>query len=42
MNGGWIRAAGAGEIVRSRRLIGRFWAAPSTSPLGGGLTRRTF
>jgi hypothetical protein len=23
-----IRAAGAEEIVRPRRLIGRFWAAP--------------
>ena len=28
MNGGWFRAAGAEEIVRPRRLIGRFWAAP--------------
>jgi len=24
----WLRAAGAEEIVRPRRLIGRFWAAP--------------
>jgi hypothetical protein len=23
-----VRAAGAEEIVRPRRLIGRFWAAP--------------
>ena len=27
MNGLRVRAAGAGEIVRPRRLIGRFWAA---------------
>jgi hypothetical protein len=27
VNGGWLRAAGAEEIVRPRRLIGRFWAA---------------
>ena len=27
MNGGWVRAAGAGEIVRPRRLLERFWAA---------------
>jgi hypothetical protein len=33
MNGRWLRAAGAEEIVRPRRLIGRFWAGPSTSPL---------
>jgi hypothetical protein len=24
----WVRAAGAGKIVRPRRLVGRFWAAP--------------
>jgi hypothetical protein len=28
VNGFWLRAAGAEEIVRPRRLIGRFWAAP--------------
>jgi hypothetical protein len=28
VNGEWLRAAGAEEIVRPRRLIGRFWAAP--------------
>ena len=28
MNVLWLRAAGAEEIVRPRRLIGRFWAAP--------------
>jgi len=33
VNGKWLRAAGAGEGVRPRRLIRRFWAAPSTSPL---------
>ena len=28
MNGLHVRAVGAKEIVRPRRLIGRFWAAP--------------
>ena len=28
MQGVWLRAAGAEDIVRPRRLIGRFWAAP--------------
>jgi hypothetical protein len=28
MSGLWLCAAGAEEIVRTRRLIGRFWAAP--------------
>jgi hypothetical protein len=27
VNGAWFRAAGAAEIVRPRRLIGRFWGA---------------
>jgi hypothetical protein len=39
VNGWWIRAAGAEEIVCPRRLIGRLWAAPYTSPLGGCLRR---
>jgi hypothetical protein len=28
VNGFYVRAAGAEEIVRRRRLIGRFWAPP--------------
>jgi len=28
VNGLGVRAAGAGEIVRPRRLIGHSWAAP--------------
>jgi hypothetical protein len=28
VNGLCIRAAGAEQIVRPRRLIGRFWATP--------------
>jgi len=28
VNDGWLRAASAEEIVRPRRLIGGFWAAP--------------
>ena len=28
MNDFCVRAAGAAEIVRPRRSIGRFWAAP--------------
>jgi hypothetical protein len=28
VNGLYVRAAGAEEIVRPRRSIGRFWAAP--------------
>jgi len=28
VQGVWLRAAGAEDIVRPRRLIGRFWAAP--------------
>ena len=28
MNGFYVRAAGAEEIVRPQRFIGRFWAAP--------------
>jgi len=27
MNGLWLRAGDAEEIVHTRRLIGRFWAA---------------
>jgi hypothetical protein len=27
VSGRWLRAAGAEEIMRPRRLIGRFWAA---------------
>jgi hypothetical protein len=39
VNGGWSRAAGAEEIVRPRRLIGRFWAAPQ---LHGHETSRSY
>ena len=39
MNGLYVRVAGAGDIVRQRRLLGRFWAAPSTSPLGSTMLR---
>jgi hypothetical protein len=28
VNGLHVRTAGAAEIVRARRFIGRFWAAP--------------
>ena len=35
MNGLWLRAAGAEEIVRPRRLTGRLLGGPSTSPLEG-------
>ena len=28
MNALWLRAAGAEDMVRPRRLIGRFWEAP--------------
>ena len=35
MNGGRVRATGAEEIVRPRRLIRHFWGGPSTSPLDG-------
>jgi hypothetical protein len=34
VNGLYVRAAGAEEIVRPGRLIGRSWAAPQLSPLG--------
>ena len=40
MNGWWLRATGAEDSVRPRRLIGRFWAALNFTvrpPLGVAL-----
>jgi hypothetical protein len=40
VNGPWLSAAGAEEIVRPRRLIVRFWAALNFTVrlLGEGMT----
>jgi len=48
VNGFWLRAADAEEIVRPRRLIGRFWAALNFTvrchgnvPISGSFADRT-